>query len=256
MKLNVLKFIYRGILTGMPLLTYNPINRNIFNVPLTILPYSTYLNFRLDDNQTRYLNDYINKFSDELEIVPINLYPNEENYNYLSLNIYNCTSPVFVNNNKETTRFEINTYVRDKKGKLGTLILDYLSNDLSMDPVNIFKLRDNVNFRTNNIFNTIDCSSKKEGIDLKINYTTFYDKKIYISDELIEYTDKIYYKNGIYDRIYYDSSLVNANIRSPTLFYNNTFKYKDLTFENLDSIFYFTNNISFIGGMWSNIFDK
>lgn len=255
MKLNVLKFIYRGILTGMPLLTYNPITKNIFNVPLTVLPYSTYLNFKLDNNQTNYLNNYIQKYTNDLEIVPINLYPGDKKSNYLSLNIYNCSSPVFINDNKETTRFEINTYVRDKSGNLGTLILDYLSNDLSMDPVNIFKLKDDIKYIKDDLINVIDCSSKKENIDLKINFTSFYDNEIKISDKLIEYTDRIYYKNGIFDRIYYDTSLVNANIRSPSLYYNNTFKYKDLYFDKLDSIFYFTKNISFIGGMWANLYE-
>ena len=77
MKLDILKFVYRGLLTGMPLLTYNPITKNTFNVPLTVLPYSTYLNFKLTDNQTSYLNNYISEFTKDLEIVPINLYPND-----------------------------------------------------------------------------------------------------------------------------------------------------------------------------------
>lgn len=254
MKLDILKFVYRGLLTGMPLLTYNPITKNTFNAPLTVLPYSTYLNFKLTDNQTNYLNDYISEFTKDLEIVPINLYPNDVKSNYLSLNIYNCTSPVFINEDKEITRFEINTYVKDKKGNLGTLIIDYLANELSMDPVNIFKQKDDVNFKNDNIFKVIDCHSDKEKIDLRLNYSTLFDYKCKISDDLIEYTDKIYYKNGIYDRVYYDSSLVNANVREPELYFNTSFKYKDLFFDKLDSIFYFTNNISFIGGMWANLY--
>ena len=255
MRLNLLKFIYRGILTGMPLITYNPITKNTINLPLTVSPYSTYLNFKLDNDQTIYLNNYIKEYSDELEIVPINLEPNGKKSNYLSLNIYNCSSPAFLNDDKETTRFEINTYVKDKEGNLGTLIIDYLSNELSMDPVNIFKMKDNVNYIQDEIMWTINCNSIKEKIDLKINFTTLYDTKYSISDELIQYTDKIFYKNGIYDRIYYDSSLVNANIRYPVLYFNTSFKYKDLFFDNLDSIFYFTKNISFIGGMWANLYN-
>ena len=255
MKLSLLKFVYRSLLTGMPLLTYNPITKNTFNAPLTVLPYSTYLNFKLDSNQTSYLNNYISKFSNELEIVPINLYPGEQKCNYLSLNIYNCTSPVFVNEEKEITRFEINTYVKDKKGNLGTLIIDYLANELSMDPINIFKQKDEVSFKNDKIYKVIDCNSNKEKINLKVNYTTLFDHHSRISNKLIEYTDKIYYKNGIYDRVYYDSSLVNANIREPELYFNTSFRYKDLFFDKLDSIFYFTNNISFIGGMWANLYE-
>ena len=255
MRLNILKFIYRGILTGMPLITYNPITKNTLNLPMTVLPYSTYINFKLDKNQTSYLNNYIKGYSSDIEIVPINLDSNGENGNYLSLNIYNCSSPAFMNDDKETTRFEINTYVKDKNGNLGTLIIDYLSNDLSMDPVNIFKLKDDVIYKQDDLMRIIDCKSLKERIDLKINFTTLYDKNYNMSDKLIEYTDKIYYKNGIYDRIYYDSSLVNANTRSPELYFNTSFKYKDLFFDELHSIFYFTKNISFIGGMWANLYD-
>ena len=255
MRLNILKLIYRGLLTGMPLITYNPITKNTFNVPMTVLPYSTYLNFKLDNNQTSYLNNYIKEYSNDLEIVPINLDPNGEKSNYLSLNIYNCSSPAFLNDNKETTRFEINTYVKDKEGNLGTLILDYLSNELSMDPVNIFKLKDNINYKQNDLMRIIDCKSIKEDIDLKVNFTTLYDKAYNISDQLVKYTDKIYYKNGIYDRVYYDYSLVNANVRSPELYFNTSFKYKDLFFESLDSVFYFTKNVTFIGGMWANLYD-
>ena len=62
MRLNLLKFIYKGILTGMPLLTYNPYNLNTFNVPMNVNPLSTYLNFKLNDTQTKYISDYISKF--------------------------------------------------------------------------------------------------------------------------------------------------------------------------------------------------
>ena len=37
------------------------------------------------------------------------------------------------------TRFEINTYVKNQYNETGTLILDYLCNELSMDPVNLLK---------------------------------------------------------------------------------------------------------------------
>ena len=255
MKLNLLKFIYKGMLTGMPMLTYNPISMNTLNIPLEVLPYSTYLNFKLDENQSHYLNNYIKKYSSNLELVPINILSNEEKSNYLSINIYNCSSPGFMNEEKEITRCEINTYVKGKDGKFGTLIIDYLSNELSMDPINIFKFKDDVNFKNVNIYKSIDCNSIKEEIDLKINYTLIHDYKIYVDDELIKYTDNIYYKNGIIDKVYYDSSLVKADVKSPLFYYNLTFNYKDLSFDKLDSIFYFTNNIKFVGGMWSNLFD-
>ena len=152
MKFNLLKIIYKGILSGMPLLCYKPINQNTLNIPLEVSPFSTYLNFKLDDYQTSYLNNYIHKYNKDLEIVPIKMYDDEDQkYNYLSVNIYNCTSPVFLNQEKEITRCEINTYVKDNMGNYGTLIIDYLSNEISMDPINIFKFKENVNFYDNDI---------------------------------------------------------------------------------------------------------
>ena len=157
MRLNLLKFVYRGILTGMPLLTYNPITKNTLNIPLEVKPFSTYLNFKLNDFQSEYLNNYINKFTDNLELIPINILPNEEKSNYLSVNIYNCSSPAFINEEKEVTRCELNTYVKDKNGNYGTLIIDYLSNELSMDPLNIFKLKERTEFYDNDIYKIINC---------------------------------------------------------------------------------------------------
>ena len=256
MKFNLLKTVYKGILAGMPFLTYNPISQNTFNLPLDVCSFSTYLNFKLDDFQTNYLNNYIQKFNSNLEIVPISILNNEhDKHNYLSVNIYNCTSPAFLNNDKEFTRCEINTYVKDKKeGNYGTLIIDYLSNEFSMDPVNIFKFQEKVNFHSSDMFKIIDCSSITDKVILKANFSSMFDYNNILNDDLIRFTDLVYYKNGIFDKIYYDSSLVNAKIRSPTIVKSFNFKYKDLLFSKIDSIFYFTNKVRFIAGMWDNVY--
>ena len=155
---------------------------------------------------------------------------------------------------KEISRCEINTYVKNKKGDYGTLIIDYLCNDLSMDPVNIFKVPSNIDFKINDIYNCINCNSKLDKVNLKLNYTQFQDIEFEINDDLIRYTDNVYYKNGIIDKIYYDNSLVNSEIRSPSLFFNFTFNYRDLQFDKIDSIFYFKNPLKFVGSMWDNIY--
>lgn len=253
MRLNFLRFVYKSLLAGMPFMTYNPITQNPFNVPIEIKPYSTYINFKLSEFQTDYLNNYISKYTDELTIVPIALFPQDEKSNYLSVNVYNCSSPVFLNNYKDTTRCEINTYVKDKKGNYGTLIIDYLSNELSMDPVNIFKNKDFTDFLSKDNFKTINCQSISENITLNLNFSTIMDKKNKLSDSLIKYTDKIFYRNGIFDKLYYDSTLVDADVRIPRFYFNFSFHYKELNFENADSIFFFKNPINFIGSMWYNL---
>ena len=254
LKKRFLRFVYNGVLTGMPAITYNPITQNTLNVPLIVEPYSAYINLKLDNEQSSYLDNYINEYGDDLEIVPINILPREKKSKYLSINIYNCSSPIFMNDEKTTTRCEINTYVYDKKRKeYGTLILDYLSNELSMDPINIFKFRDNITYYKDNLFNVIKGESIKEKIKINYNFTTLNDIKRDISKELIKYTDNIYYKNGILDKLYYDSSLVEAKIKYPILDYDFEFKYKDLIFNKIDNVFYFTEKIKFVGGMWDNI---
>lgn len=248
--MKLLELVYKGILTGMPLLTYNPITKNTLNVPMIVNPESTYLNFKLDNEKVKKLEKYIKKYSN-LSIIPIKMDEKEEYI--LSVNVYNCTSPVFLND-KEITRFEINTYVKDEYNNNGTLILDYISNELSMDPLNIIKWKDDLIYNKYDVFNYIECNSKRDRIELNINFTAEYAKKIKINEDLVKYTDRVYYKNGIYDKIYFDSSLTSADLREPYLFTDFKFIYRDLNFTDLHSIFYFKNEIRFIGGMWDNLF--
>ena len=247
---NFLKLIYNGLLFGMPSYMYNPLNNNKMLAPITISPYSTYINFKLNDQQVNYLNDYIKNYGD-LEIIPIKMNNKEKLTPYINVNIYNCTSPVF--GDKEIIRCEINTYVKDNNNNKGTLILDYLSNGLSIDPVNIFKKRNNINFKNYDDYNLIECKSKKDKIFLDVKYYINNNKKYYISDKLVEYTDNIYYKNGIMDKVYYDSTLIKANIIESLRFSESKFKYKDLEFYKIDSIFYFKNNLNFVGCIWNNL---
>ena len=305
MKMPFLKFVYSGLLTGMPTLIYNPYTKTSLNIPLTISEGSIYLNFRLPSHYSNYLQKYIGKYTQKLSIVPVCLFPEEEATNYLSVNIYNCSSPAFFNGNKQTLRCELNTYVRDEStGQYGTLILDYLSNDLSMDPVNLFKFPPsktdgNVSYhiiykapyhphdpqhpshpsRTCCFYQNqqlyINCESRKDKIKLSLNLCIDKMKEVTIetSKELVKFSDYIYYKNGIYDKLFYDDSLVNAHLKSPLSEHDTPllnchissilsddddmdgffFTYKDLFFEKVDSIFYFENEINFVGSMWDNV---
>ena len=250
--LDFVKFVYRGILTGMPILTYNSITKNTFNVPMTVNPISTYINFKLDPVMVNVINQDIQKTSN-LSLVPIKLFPDSKEEYILSVNYYNCSSPVFLNSEKEIARCEFNTYVKDGENE-GTLILDYISNDLSMDPVNIIKRKDNLQYFKEDLFNIIKCNSKKENIFLNLAFPPRFGRPIQLNEEVAKFTDRVYYKNGIYDKIYYDSSLTNAIVRTPYVHKNFSFHYKGINSTSLHSIFYFVNPINFIGGMWDNVF--
>ena len=152
---------------------------------------------------------------------------------------------------------EINTYVKDSKtGNYGTLNLDYLSNDLSMDPINLFKPKSSISYINNGLDTiNVDSISINENIKLSLKAIPEITTDCAISNELIKYSDYIYYKNGIYDKLFYDSTLVEGAIRqiSPVVLEKFKFNYKDLIFEEIDSIFFFENKINFVGGMWENL---
>ena len=125
-----------------------------------------------------------------------------------------------------------------------------------MDPINLFKPSSNL-FYTNDCLDTIKLNgiSHNEDIELQFEVDAPITSDWYINTELIKYSDFIYYKNGIYDKLYYDSTLVEAPIQIISTKHNHNFmfKYRELDFETIDSIFFFENNINFVGGMWDNL---
>ena len=139
---------------------------NTFNVPLTVEPFSTYLNFKLSVDQVSQISKYIKKYSSNLTLTPIKMFPGSLPEYIISVNIYNCTSPIFLNDEKKIVRCEINTYVKDEQNDKGTMIIDYLSNEISMDPLNIFKNKNNISFHKEDNYNYIKCISKNEKIKL------------------------------------------------------------------------------------------
>ena len=74
-----------------------------------------------------------------------------------------------------------------------------------------------------------------------------------LSSKLIKFTDVIFYNCGLYDKLYYDSSLINSLCQVPSYYDKLYFKFEDLIFTNPHSIFYFKNRISFSGTMWENL---
>ena len=251
----LLKTLYKTISLTLPNVMYSPLNNNRLYVPIDIKPHSTYINFKLNSEQVNNLNSYIGSFNDSLSIVPIKLYENGPANNYLSVNIYNSTSPVFMTDTN-IIRCELNTYVMDSSGTKGTLILDYMTDGPSMDPVSLFKKNEYLkkivfNKNDNDIFN-IFCKSYLSDIYLNINFSNngIYKKKL--SNELLEYTDNIFYKNGILDKVYYDNTLINPILVDVNIS-NVTFIYKNMILDDLDSVFYFKNNLNFVGSMWDNL---
>tara|TARA_E500000178_G_C16962991_1_gene726944 strand:+ start:419 stop:1222 length:804 start_codon:yes stop_codon:yes gene_type:complete len=259
---NYLKFIYSALLTGLPSISYNPFNKNTLIAPFLVNEGSTYINYKLDDNQYRKLNKYLLETTNNLKLRPIHIFkPNmnsesnkfKKDY-YISINIYNCSSPLFsFLSNEPVTRCEINTYIINDKNEVGTLIMDYTSNVLSMDPDNIFKFKKPTKFKKyldNNILKSYAYSDT-------IKFDLEYDCKNILSNEkinnkMVRYSDKIFYNNGIYDKLYYDSSFIDNELLIP-YFYNVNFNFIGIDFKNPESIFFFKNKLNFVGGMWDNL---
>ena len=72
---------------------------------------------------------------------------------------------------------------------------------------------------------------------------------------MVKLTDKIFYTNGIFDKLYYDTSLTQAELYKPLNISELYFQFLGLEFEKPDSIFYFKNEIRFTGGIWENLYN-
>ena len=256
--INVLRFVYKAMLTGMPMMLFNPYSDTSLLAPCTVNGGSTYINYKLNEYQKNTIQSYI---GNKLKLIPAALSESDEekdNPYYLSINIYNCTSPLFkFVTDIDVTRCEINTYVKNEKNKTGTLIIDYTSNKGSIDPVEIFQKSSVIDFKEHNNVkdNTIITYGSTIGNNINLSFSYLrskLDELFNMNSDLIKLTDNIFYKNGIIDKLYYDKSLVYSNKSIPKLLYIN-FSFLNMSFDKPDSVFYFNDNIKFVGSIWHNI---
>lgn len=252
----LLKPFYSFMLMGLPTVTYTPINqKSIFHVPVTIEDTSTYINYKIPKEYFSKIDKYIKKYTNDLSLIPTRLSDDEIDY-FISINIYNCTSPIFNSiTNEPVTRCEINTYVVNSKGEEGTLIMDYTSNFLSLDPVNIFKAREKCEFKRKKENYILNAKNKNFKLNSIFSRKDKGDMAKSLNKKLIAHTDNIFYVNGIYDKIYYDSSLIKSSVRFPSEIKEINFKFLDIKFNNPHSIFYFEDKLQFVGAIWANLYD-
>jgi len=248
-----LKFFYNFMLSGMPSLMVNPVNKNILYAPFLVNSYSTYINFQLNNNQYNRIKHFLRTNDNNFDILDTSILKKTNKEYFISINIYNCTSPVFdFLTDGPATRCEINTYVVDKNNLKGTLIMDYESNILSLDPTNLFKMGGNINFEQNDDFITGYVDSNNFILDFYYNTKNNIETHR-LSSKLVKFTDNIFYPCGLYDKLYYDSSLIHNKIVLCNDF-NIYFKFLDIEFTDIDSVFYFKNKINFVGGLWYNLY--
>ena len=251
---TILKTVYKTLLLGVPRILFNPFVDSNLLVPLDIDEISTYINYKLSSNDVCHLTNYIQKYNDSLELTPVKILDDDDEDYYLSINIYNCTSPIFLTD-QPVTRCEINTYVVDKFNNYGTVIIDYITNGQSMDPISLFRLpeKGKTCVFTHDKYCNITCISSLTNLNLSVCFKIS-DNNLpcKIDTSLIKYTDNIFYKDGILDKIYYDQSLNFAKTYKIPMYIN--FTYRDLQLNKPSSVFYFKNKIKFVGSMWDNIY--
>ena len=251
-----LKIFYNALLFGMPGIMNNPYNKNVLHSPFCVKEYSTYINYRLDNYQMNRLKDYLKEKTNNLYIQDTSILEDTNKEYFLSINIYNCSSPIFevvTKGSEGSTRCEINTYVVDENNQKGTLIMDYTSDILSLDPDNLFKKPGIINFKKDS--NIMSGYAYNKNFNLVFDYDMLNNIKIHkLSSSLIKYTDKIFYNNGLYDKLYYDSSLIHNKIIE-CLNNNINFQFLDMDFKDIHSVFYFEKEIDFVGGMWYNLYN-
>lgn len=252
-----LKGFYNFMLVGLPSVTYNPFNKGTtFHAPVKIDSTSTYINYKIPKDKFNIINKYIKSYNSDFSLIPTRISSDQAEY-YISVNIYNCTSPIFNSvTTNYVTRCEINTYVSNANGEEGTLIMDYTSNFLSMDPVNIFKKEGICEFNKKNNKYSLHACNKNFELTGKFIRNEIRDFGILLNKKMIAHTDKIFYLNGVYDKLYYDSSLVKSSIKLPYKIDNIRFKFLDIDFNYVDSIFYFEEPLNFVGAIWENLYAK
>ena len=266
--LQKLKRVYKALLCALPIVTYNPFNLQPLHTPFDVHQNSLYINFQLNASQVDLLTNYLQNYNPFMQLKKIKIFDTTDYF--LSLNIYNCSSPSMMFSTEENrTRFEINTYVHD-----GTVILNYGSSQLSMDPVNIFKkqakhiyfnklLSDPTILQTNCSFYIQEDNDDDDNNKVKLSGTFQFDKNKEVSDswsllsEIIHHTGNIYYTNGIMDKVYYDESLINSKINIGQVLNHFVFSYRNMTFseENIHSVFCFPNQLNFVSSIWHNLYE-
>ena len=107
-----------------------------------------------------------------------------------------------------------------------------------MDPVNIFKNSIPLKYNNGEIIGIDDNILLNASLNLSDK-----DSQFYLDKDLAKFSDIIYYTNGIYDKLFYDTSLTEAFVKVPKI-QNLRFDYINLTFSRPDSIFYFKRETS------------
>lgn len=177
-------------------------------VPFTVKadPASVYYNFVIDPRQLAAFDAYIN-LPEGFELCPVRCVEGEQADYLLTLNVYEV-SGIAVG-----IRAEWSTYIRGEDGDPCYMVLEAQSSEYSMDPVDIITRKGRVEHSTAG-GKTHTTVAAQDGQLFKADYALGNeDKTAAIHPEWVRANDRIYWRNGICDRTYYDAGLAFPSAR-------------------------------------------
>jgi hypothetical protein len=173
-------------------------------------PSSVYFNFRIKPECREAFARYINLAddrADNLALSPIQCLVDEEPDFLLTLNIYEVSGIV------SGLRAEWSTYISDAEGVPRYMVVEARCERGSLDPVELFTQPGRVEHTmTADAIESLVVSND----EALFRATCRLDEEqpfARIATEWVVANDNIYWRNGIYDRTYYDANMIDAPVR-------------------------------------------
>jgi hypothetical protein len=170
-------------------------------------PPSLYLNYEIKRDCLAEFTQYIN-LAEGLSLTPVACLEGEEPRYLLTLNIYEVSGLV------SGPRAEWSTYIADEAGHPRYLVLEAQADKGSMDPVNIVTRAGQVTHsrigdRVESSVIALDKQPFRSRIRLDDAHPVVRTEPAWIAAN-----DYIYWRNGVYDRAWYNAQLFNARVRA------------------------------------------
>ena len=169
-------------------------------------PGSVYINFEIKRSVFDEFVNYIDLPS-EFELIPVRVLAGEEPAYLLTLNIYNVSGLA------SGSRAEWSTYVDDGDGRPRYMILEARSSSGSMDPVHIVTPSGRVDHMRNRdtLLSTVASGDGKLfRSEIRVSAK---QAAAELATEWVAANDRIYWRNGVFDRAWYDGKLFDASAR-------------------------------------------
>ena len=171
-------------------------------VPFTVKaePASVYYNFRIKPDAREAFIRYIN-LPAGFDIVPVKCLQGDQSDYLLTLNVYEVSGIA------TGIRAEWSTYIRDHHGIARYMVLEARSSTRSMDPVDVITPKSRVEHETQG-GHTRTTVASIEGRLFSASFAVAAQPAVaLIHQQWVTANDYIYWRNGICDRVFYDTGM-------------------------------------------------